>query len=86
MKKIIFGALTALFVSGFAIANDVTMETKINDNVKQMKTYCKITVKTTHPNGTVTYDVSYYEVSNGSEGVKQCNAIKAKVEKSLNLY
>jgi hypothetical protein len=51
-----------------------------------MKTYCKITVKTTHPNGTVTYDVSYYEVSNGSEGVKQCNAIKAKVEKSLNLY
>lgn len=82
MKNLFFGAMTALLVSGSALANE-TKESKSVVDVKQMQTYCRITVTTTHANGTKTTETTLYPVSSGQEGAKQCNAIKNKVIASL---
>ena len=83
MKKLIFGAMTALLISGSAFANTPN---KVSSKVEAtlFETYCRITVITRNPNGTVkSSTTTYYPVSSGAEGVKQCNAIKSSVEASL---
>jgi len=83
MKKLIFGAMTALLISGSVLANNTAKEVKSIVDVKQMQTYCKITVTRT-VNGVTKSTTTYYPVSSGEEGVKQCNAIKQNVIASLD--
>ena len=83
MKKLIFGAMTALVISGSAFAADTAKATKEVD-VKQMQTYCRVTVTVRNPDGTVkSSNTTNYPVSSGAEGAAQCNAIKNKVIASL---
>lgn len=84
MKKLIFGAVAALVISGSVFANETTKESTEVD-VKQIQTYCRVTVTTTHANGSQTSSTTYYPVSSGEAGVKQCNAIKQKTIASLSV-
>lgn len=86
MKKLIFGAVTALLISGTVFASETIKDSKKADQPEQVvRTYCKITVVTTHSNGTKSYDTTYYEVSSGEAGAKQCDKIKKNVQASLSV-
>ena len=84
MKKLIFGAMTALLISGSAFAADTTKTTKeVDVDVKQMQTYCRVTVTRTDRDGNKSSTTTLYPVSSGAEGAAQCNAIKNNVIASL---
>lgn len=86
MKKLIFGAVTALVVSGSALANDLAKESKKVEDVKQtVRTYCRVTVTRTSPSGVQTSTTTYYEVSSGEAGAKQCENIRKNIQASLSV-
>lgn len=86
MKKLFFGAVTALVISGSALANDLAKDSKKADQPEQIvRTYCKITVVKRNSDGQIiSSNTTYHEVSSGEAGVKQCNAIKNNVIASLD--
>lgn len=87
MKKLIFGAFTALLISGTVFANETIKDSKKADQPEQVvRTYCKITVITRNSDGDiVSSSTTYYEVSSGEAGAKQCDKIKKNVQASLSV-
>lgn len=83
MKKLIFGAVTALMISGSAFANTPNKESK-NVEATLFQTYCRITVTTTSSSGVKTVTTTYYPVSSGEAGVKQCNSLRLQTIASLD--
>ena len=86
MKKLIFGAATALLITGTVFANETANDSKKADKPEQIvRTYCKITVITRNSDGEIISSKStYYEVSSGAAGEKQCDNIKKNVQASLS--
>lgn len=86
MKKLIFGAVTALLISGTMFANETTKDSKKADQPEQVvRTYCRVTVTRTSPSGVQTSTTTYYEVSSGEAGAKQCENIRKNVQASLSV-
>jgi len=86
MKKLIFGAATALLITGTVFANETANDSKKADKPEQIvRTYCKITVTRTSPGGVKTSTTTYHEVSSGEAGAKQCDNMKKSLQASLSL-
>lgn len=83
MKKLIFGAATALLITGTVFANETANDSKKDKPEQVVRRYCKITVTRT-VNGTSQSTTTYYEVSSGEAGEKQCDNIKKNVQASLS--
>lgn len=85
MKKLIFGAVTALLISGTMFANETAKDFKKVDQPEQVvRTYCRVTVTRT-VKGVTTSTTTYYEVSSGEAGAQQCDNIRKNVQASLSV-